>query len=75
MRWWANTFLNERIHETLSGVTAPVVVTIYGRRLSALNADALRVAAALRKVPGAAGVRMQAPPGTPELSIRPSGRR
>ncbi len=70
VRWWANTFLTERIHETLSGVTAPVVVTIYGRHLQALNADARRVAAALRAVPGAAGVRIQAPPGTPELSIR-----
>lgn len=70
VRWWANTFLTERIHETLSGVTAPVVVTIYGHHLAALNQDAQRVAAALRKVPGAAGVRIQAPPGTPELSIR-----
>lgn len=69
VRWWANTFLTERIHETLSGVTAPVVVTIYGRHLSALNADAQSVTDALRRVPGAAGVRVQAPPGTPELSI------
>ncbi len=70
VRWWANTFLTERIHETLSGVTAPVVVTIFGPRLAALNADARRVAVALRQIPGAAGVRIQAPPGTPELSIR-----
>jgi CzcA family heavy metal efflux pump len=69
VRWWANTFLTERIHETLSGVTAPVVVSIYGRHLSALNDDARRVAEVLRLVPGAAGVRIQAPPGTPELSI------
>ena len=69
VRWWANTFLTERIHETLSGVAAPVVVTIYGRHLSTLNADARSVADALRRVPGAAGVRVQAPPGTPELSI------
>ncbi len=69
VRWWANTFLTERIHETLSGVTAPVVVTILGRHLSALNEDARRVAEALRQVPGSAGVRVQAPPGTPELSI------
>ena len=69
VRWWANTFLTERIHETLSGVTAPVVVTLYGRHLSALNDDARRVAEVLRRVPGAAGVRIQAPPGTPELSI------
>ena len=70
VRWWANTFLTERIHETLSGVTAPVVVTIYGRSLRALNDDARRVASALRALPGAAGVRIEAPPGTPELSIR-----
>ena len=70
VRWWANTFLTERIHETLSGVTAPVVVTIFGHRLAALDEDARRVATALRQVPGAAGVRPQAPPGTPELSIR-----
>ena len=69
VRWWANTFLTERIHETLSGVTAPVVVTIYGRHLAALNDDARRVATVLSGVPGAAGVRIQAPPGTPELSI------
>ncbi len=70
VRWWANTFLTERIHETLSGVTAPVVVTIYGRHLRSLDDDARRVAAALRQLPGAAGVRIKAPPGTPELSIR-----
>ncbi|MBW4053629.1 MAG: efflux RND transporter permease subunit [Proteobacteria bacterium] len=27
VRWWANTFLTERIHETLSGVTAPTSTT------------------------------------------------
>ncbi len=70
VRWWANTFLTERINETLSGVTAPVVVTIYGQHLKALNGDAERVADALRRIHGAAGVRIQAPPGTPELSIR-----
>ncbi len=70
VRWWANTFLTERIHETLSGVTAPVVVTLFGHHLAALDRDARRVAAVLRQVPGAAGVRIHAPPGTPELSIR-----
>ncbi len=69
VRWWANTFLTERIHETLSGVTAPVVVTIYGRHLAALNDDAQRVTEVLSRLPGTAGVRIQAPPGTPELSI------
>ena len=69
VHWTANTFLVERIHETLSGHTAPVVVTIYGNDLAALDQDAGRVAAAMRAVPGAAGVTIQAPPGTPEVSI------
>lgn len=70
VRWWANTFLTERIAETISGVTAPVVVTIYGQHLAALNRDAEAVAAELRKVPGAAAVQIQAAPGTPLLSVR-----
>ncbi|HVB17728.1 MAG TPA: efflux RND transporter permease subunit [Stellaceae bacterium] len=73
VRWWANTFLAEKIAETISGVTAPVVVTIYGQHIAALGQDARTVAAALRQVRGAAGVRIQAPPGTPVLSIRLHG--
>ena len=73
VRWWANTFLAEKIAETISGVTAPVVVTIYGEHIRALGEDARKVAAALRQVRGAAGVRIQAPPGTPTLSIRLDG--
>jgi CzcA family heavy metal efflux pump len=67
--WTANTFLVERIHETLSGHTAPVVVTVFGRHLPNLNRDAARLAAALQTVRGAAGVTVAAPPGTPELSV------
>jgi CzcA family heavy metal efflux pump len=70
VRWWANTFLTERIAETISAVTAPVVVTIYGQHIAALNQDAQAVAAALRQVPGTAAVQIEAPPGTPLLSIR-----
>lgn len=69
VRWTANTFLIERIHETLSGNTAPVVVTIFGDNLAALDRDADRVAATMRSIHGADGVVVQAPPGTPELSI------
>ncbi len=32
VRFWANTFLTERIHEVLSGTTAPIVVHLFGRR-------------------------------------------
>jgi CzcA family heavy metal efflux pump len=69
VHWSSNTFLVERIHETLSGHTAPVVVTIFGPHLSDLNRDAERIAVALRKIPGAAGVYVSAPSGTPELSV------
>ncbi|HEX2943844.1 MAG TPA: efflux RND transporter permease subunit, partial [Rhodopila sp.] len=69
VRWSANTFLVERIHETLSGNTAPVVVTIFGDNLAALDRDADQVAAVMRSIPGAIDVAVQAPPGTPELSV------
>lgn len=69
VKWRSNTFLVERIHETLSGHTAPVVITLFGPTLANLNRDAKTVAAALRSVPGANGVNVFAPPGTPELSI------
>ncbi|HEX2941306.1 MAG TPA: efflux RND transporter permease subunit [Rhodopila sp.] len=69
VHWTANTFLVERINETLSGQTAPVIATIYGNDLAALNEDADRVAGVLRGIPGSAGITIEAPPGTPELSI------
>lgn len=65
-----NTFLTERIEETISGFTAPVVVNIYGNDLDALDAAAGDVAAALARVKGATDVQMQSPPGAPQLTIR-----
>ncbi len=56
VRWTANTFLVERIHETLSGQTAPVVITVYGSSLTELDGDADGIAKALQKIPGANGV-------------------
>ncbi len=71
VRWTADTFLTERIHETLSGHTAPVVITVHGPSLDALDRDADRIAAALRTLPGANGVSVAAPSGTPEISVVP----
>ena len=65
-----NTFLTERIGETISGYTAPVVVNLYGDDLDVLDRKALQVAAILRRIPGAAGVQVQSPQGIPELVIR-----
>lgn len=65
-----NTFLTERIQETLSGYTAPVVVNVYGNDLDKIDRKASQVAAVLSKLPGAANVQVQAPQGEPQLSIR-----
>ena len=65
-----NTFLTERIEETITGFAAPMVVTLYGADLDSLDRDALAVASALASVPGALDVQLQAPPGTPQLTVR-----
>jgi CzcA family heavy metal efflux pump len=66
----ANTFLTERIDETISGYTAPVIVNIFGNDLDILDSKAQEIAQALNRIPGAIGVSVQAPPGTPQLVIR-----
>jgi CzcA family heavy metal efflux pump len=65
-----NTFLTERIHETVSTFGAPVVINIYGNNLDLLDRKAKEIAAVLRTVPGARGVQVQAPPGDPRIAIR-----
>lgn len=65
-----NTFLTERVDETLSGFTAAVAVNVYGTDLDVLDAKAAEIADLLRQVPGAADVQVQSPPGTPQLIIR-----
>jgi CzcA family heavy metal efflux pump len=64
------TFLTERVQETISGYTAPVIVNVYGPDLDVLDGLGARVAKALNGVPGAAGVTLQAPAALPALSIR-----
>lgn len=65
-----NTFLAERIGETVSGFVTPIAVNIHGPSLERLDRDAARIAAAIAKLPGALDVQVQAPPGTPQLTIR-----
>jgi CzcA family heavy metal efflux pump len=65
-----NTFLTERIHETISGQLAPVVVNIFGQDPAAIDRVARQVAAILGGIPGASGVQVQAPPGSPQLTMR-----
>ncbi|MCK5830117.1 MAG: efflux RND transporter permease subunit [Methylococcales bacterium] len=65
----ANTFLTERIDETISGYTSPVVVNIYGDDLSMLDRKAKSVANIMRNIQGAANVQLRSPPGTPLLQV------
>lgn len=64
-----NTFLTERVEETLSGYTAPVAIGIYGPDLDSIDQIANRVVTTMRGVPGASSVRIQSPPGLPELQV------
>ena len=64
------TFLTDRIGESISGETSPVVVNLYGENLDQLDVMAADVAKALESVPGAAEVEVKAPPGAPRLAIR-----
>lgn len=65
----ANTFLTERIDETISGYAAPVVIHLYGSDLDVLDAKALELAALVRAVPGAEEVRVRAAYATPNLQV------
>jgi len=66
----ANTFLTERVDETISGYTAPVVVNIYGNDLAALDNKARSTAKIIETIPGAVDVQMRSPPATAMLDVR-----
>jgi CzcA family heavy metal efflux pump len=64
------TFLGDRIGETLTGETSPVVINIFGDDLDVLDAKAREVANVLNTVPGAADVQVKSPPGAPRIAVR-----
>ena len=64
------TFLGDRIGETLTGETSPVVINVYGDDLDVIDAKAAEVAAVLGTVPGAKDVDLKSPPGAPRLAVR-----
>jgi CzcA family heavy metal efflux pump len=64
------TFLGDRIGETLTGETSPVVVNIFGEDLDMLDAKAREVAKVLGSVPGNANVVVKSPPGAPRIAVR-----
>lgn len=65
----ANTFLIERVDETISGYTSPVVVNIFGNDLNDLDSKAQAVAAIMQDIPGASNVQVRSPPGTPFVQV------
>ncbi|UMY33504.1 efflux RND transporter permease subunit [Burkholderia contaminans] len=65
-----NTFLVERIDETISGVTAPVVVNVFGDNLDVIDRKAQEIAQLIGTIHGVASVRVESPPGIPELEVR-----
>jgi CzcA family heavy metal efflux pump len=64
------TFLAERIEETLSGYTAPVVINIFGSDLDVLDQEAQEIAYVVGELRGATDVEVQSPPGLPQVTIR-----
>ena len=66
----ANTFLIERVDETISGYTSPVVVNLYGNKLGFLDRKAQALAEIMRSIDGATDVQMRSSHGTPVLQVR-----
>lgn len=65
----ANSFLTERINETLSGYTGGIVVNIFGNDLDQLDQEAQQVTRTLSRIKGATGVQLQSPPGMPQVVV------
>ncbi len=65
-----NSFLTERINETLSGEQAEVVIKIFGNNLNLLDREAQKISEVLSRVRGAADVRVQSPGGMPQMNVK-----
>ncbi|MGA3098909.1 MAG: efflux RND transporter permease subunit, partial [Bryobacteraceae bacterium] len=63
-------FLGERIEETISGVTAEVVIKIFGDDLDLLDRKSSEVAQVVAGIRGAADVQVESPPGAPRIVVR-----
>jgi CzcA family heavy metal efflux pump len=66
----SNSFLTERINETLSGYGAAVVVNIFGNDLDQMDQEAAQIPHILATIPGGTEVSVESPPGMPEVQIR-----
>jgi Cu/Ag efflux pump CusA len=67
------TFLGDRISETITGESAPVVINVFGEDLDAIDDKAREIARLLSNtnlVQGAADVQVKSPPGAPRMTVR-----
>lgn len=65
-------FLSERINETLSGETSPVVVKITGPDLDQMRAIAARVGHEMERTSGLTAIRPEPQVDVPQIRIRPN---
>jgi CzcA family heavy metal efflux pump len=65
----ANTFLTERVDETISGYSAAVVVNVFGKDLDALDRKALEIASVMRSIDGAVDVTIRAVATAPQIQV------
>ncbi len=65
-----NPFLTERMDEIIAGSTAQVVVNVFGDDLDVLDQKANEISKVLSSVKGSTDVRVESPPGTPQVTIR-----
>ena len=63
------TFLTERIEETVSGYTAPVVINVFGNDLARIEAAARDIARELAEVRGATDIQQASPAGLPQINV------
>ncbi len=70
-----NTFLTERVDETISGYTSPVVVNLYGGDLARADVKSREIAELIRRIDGAGEVQLRSPPDAPLLQVRLSPER
>jgi len=61
-----------RFNELIAGVRGDIAVKVFGDDFGQMNATADRIASAMRKITGAADVRVEQTEGLPLLDIRPN---
>ena len=64
------TFLGDRISETITGESAPVVVNVYGDDLDMIDDKARDVVRVLQSIPGGKNAQVKSPPGAPRMAVR-----